>query len=544
MGRSAAAGDSLFSVQAVPSVEIPSSRATSTLSNVWVIQFDASGKTVQARYVGTVSAGQNVKTTLSSGTGYTIAILANGPDSGGLSATKPANLNEFRNSLLHTARVKNDNAIPMAGLLEDVRVLDNGQVVVGDDLTVVPSVTIKRILAKINLLLEYTVSGATLDGVWLYDVPLGASFGLDEGVTNFPDASSSSLFTFSDTFKDGLPADLSSGAGTVTHTWYIGDNRRGTNDNVRWENQKGGANALKKATFARIKTHRDDSPVDQLLYDVYLGENVTSDFNVLRNYDYTFRVRIGGSVAQQAALPEKDMRVTAGKDYKITSASVDPHPENFQYSSQIFTVTLSGMWGEPVPVRAWIDGSADNAALASANVPVPTVGQSAASAQILVPANPSFTQPRKIWFQYQWNGKWVDIIFGVQPPAQALDTGGPTELETPDPDIKGTISQAIAHCQSLGTGWRLPTFNELLYWWVVEPSIPDDMKFNTDQRYWGASKLTSVRYFSLTFSNGDVGASDGSKENYYFRCVKTANTAMTYPQIKTENGRRGRRDAR
>ena len=538
MGRSAAAGDSLFSVQAVPSVEIPSSRATSTLSNVWVIQFDASGKTVQARYVGTVSAGQNVKTTLSAGTGYTIAILANGPDSGGLSATKPASISEFKNALLYTDRVGRDDEIPLSGLLENVRVLDNGQVVVGDDLTVVPSVTIKRILAKINLLLEYMVSGATLDGVWLYDVPLGASFGLDEGVTNFPDASSSSLFTFSDTFKDGLPADLSSGAGTVTHTWYIGDNRRGTNANVRWENQKGGANALKKATFARIKTHRDDSPVDQLLYDVYLGENVTSDFNVLRNYDYTFRVRIGGSVAQQAALPEKDMRVTAGKDYKITSASVDPHPENFQYSSQIFTVTLSGMWGEPVPVRAWIDDSADNAALASANVPVPTVGQNSASAQILVPANPSFTDSRKIWFQYKWNGKWVDIIFGVQPPAQALDTGGPTELETPDPNKTSTSwNTGIDYCKNKtdqGGGWRVPTLNELLYWWVVEPSIPDDVKFN-NYYYLSASKHTNNNYFQLLFSDGDVGARNASEKHNY-RCVKTANTAMTYPQIKTENG--------
>ena len=534
MGRSVgSAGDSLFSVQAVPSVEEPVSRATSTLSNVWVIQFDASGKTVQARYVGTVSAGQNVKTTLSSGTGYTIAIVANGPAAGGLSATKPASISEFKNALLYTDRVGRDDEIPLSGLLEDVRVLDNGQVVVGDDLTVVPSVTIKRILAKINLLLEYTVSGATLDGVWLYDVPLGASFGLNEGTTNFPDASTSSLFAFSDTFKDGLPADVTSGSGTVTHTWYIGDNRRGTNANVHWENQKGGANALKKATFARIKTHRDDSPVDQLLYDVYLGENVTSDFNVLRNYDYTFRVRIGGSVAQQAALPEKDLRVTAGKDYKVSSASVDPHPENFQYSSQIFTVTLSGIWGEPVPVRAWIDGSADNAALASANVPVPTVGQSAASAQILVPANPSFTQPRKIWFQYKWNGKWVDIIFGVQPPAEAIDVGAPFEIEK-EPNMYGNWETAKSHCLGLSNEWRLPTLNELMFLWILDPTLDSENKFKP-AGHWCATEVynTPNNVWVQTFYHGNTSPMQNKTTSQNIRCVRGKNLSIQYPYLTT-----------
>ena len=49
-----------------------------------------------------------------------------------------------------------------------MRVLDNGQVLVGEDNTVVPEMTLTRAMARVDVLLEYDVAGAELDGVWLY----------------------------------------------------------------------------------------------------------------------------------------------------------------------------------------------------------------------------------------------------------------------------------------------------------------------------------------------------------------------------------------
>lgn len=152
-------------------------RADMSLSNVWVLQFDASGATKACSYVGTVAAGQRVKAALQSGEGYTVWIVANGPASDGLTTSNPATLSDFETKMLYTVTPASDELIPLSGKLTNVRVLDNGQVLVGSDNTVVPEVTLTRAMAKVDLLLEYNVSGAELDGVWLYQVPAGPATG-------------------------------------------------------------------------------------------------------------------------------------------------------------------------------------------------------------------------------------------------------------------------------------------------------------------------------------------------------------------------------
>ena len=108
-----------------------STRADVNLSNVWVLQFDASGATTACAYVGTVAAGRKVKAALRSGEDYTVWIVANGPAEGVLTTSNPATLADFESKMLHTDAPASDETIPLAGGLADVRVLDNGQVLVG-----------------------------------------------------------------------------------------------------------------------------------------------------------------------------------------------------------------------------------------------------------------------------------------------------------------------------------------------------------------------------------------------------------------------------
>ena len=408
--------DGLFTVSLGPdegmgsSAAFPATRADVSLSNVWVLQFDASGATKACAYVGTVAAGAKVKAALQSGEGYTVWIVANGPAAGVLTTSNPATLSDFENKMLYTATPVSDELIPLSGKLTNVKVLDNGQVLVGSDNTVVPQVTLTRAMARIDVLLEYNVSGAELDGVWLYQVPAGACYGLGDAVTDYPASGTVSNFAYRNGESAGL-APTSSGSGTVTHTWYIGDNRRGQNPVIQWEKNKGSNNAPAMATYARIKSHESSDTAKGLFHDVYLGENVTTDFNVLRNRHYIYRVRIGGTLDDQKLLAQRDDRVWAGTlEYLDGAPTVEPDLSlPIHVNGQTFKVTFSGYWTGPgIPVRATVVGGEE---LAS-GIAACYVGNTG-SAMLEIPKNEGGAE-RQIEFAYEWKGEWNVIGIGTQ----------------------------------------------------------------------------------------------------------------------------------
>lgn len=403
-----------------------STRADVTLSNVWVLQFDASGATKACAYVGTVAAGRKVQATLQSGENYTVWIVANGPAEGVLTTSNPATLSDFENKMLHTAAPASDELIPLTGGLSGVRILDNGQVLVGEDNTVVPEMTLTRAMARVDVLLEYDVDGAELDGVWLYQVPAGACYGLDDAVTDYPASGTVSNFAYRNGDASGL-APTSSGSGTVTHTWYVGDNRRGQNPAIQWEKNKGSNNAPAMATYARIKSHESSDTAKGLLHDVYLGENVTTDFNVLRNRHYIYRVRIGGTLDDQKLLAERDDRVWAGTlEYLDGAPTVDPDLSlPIHVNGQTFKVTFSGYWTGPgIPVRATVVGGEELASGTAA-----CQAGNTGSATLEIPKNASDGE-RQIEFAYEWKGDWIPIGIGTQ-----AGYGVTGATVTPDGDI-------------------------------------------------------------------------------------------------------------
>ena len=411
-----------------PRSRFVATRADMSLSNVWVLQFDAAGATKACAYVGTVAAGQRVKAALQSGEGYTVWIVANGPASDGLTTSNPATLSDFETKMLYTVTPASDELIPLSGKLTNVRVLDNGQVLVGSDNTVVPEVTLTRAMAKVDLLLEYNVSGAELDGVWLYQVPAGACYGLGGAVTDYPASGTVSNFAYRIGNAPGL-APTSPGSGTVTHTWYVGDNRRGQNPVIRWEKNKGENNAPAMATYARIKSHESEDATKGLFHDVYLGENVTTDFNVLRNRHYIYRVRIGGTLDDQKLLAERDDRVWAGTlEYLDGAPTVDPDLSlPIPVDGETMRVTFSGYWtGSGIPVRASV---VDGEELASGTAACDA--GNTGSAMLEIPKNEGGAE-RQIEFAYEWKGEWNVIGIGTQ-----AGYGVTSAKVTPEGDIPG-----------------------------------------------------------------------------------------------------------
>lgn len=385
----------------------PATRASVPLSNVWVFQFDTQGALATCAYVGTVAAGKRVTATLQSGDGYTVWIMANGPAASANLGEQITDIREFELALHKWGDPTTDDRIALTGKLTDVRVLDNGQVLVGDDITVVPEIELTRAMARVDLLLEYDVSGAELDGVWLYNVPQGTCYGLDPSSTDFPSSATSSNFAYTDGEGEGL-SPISAGSGTVTHTWYMGDNRRGTNDAISWEKNKGAVNAPAMSTYARIKSHETADESLLLYHDVYLGENLTTDFNVLRNRHYTYRVRIGGTLDEQKLLATKDDRVSTGRLEYIDKVRITPDPSlGIPAAGSKYTFEAEGYWSNPISVIISTD---DDITITGE---VLHTGDKGGSTMLTVPANSS-GKNRMVTFKYVHKGKPVTIAIGTQ----------------------------------------------------------------------------------------------------------------------------------
>lgn len=121
---------------------------------------------------------------------------------------------------------------------------------------------------------------------------------------------------------------------SATRTFYLLENCQGDVPSITAQQQKCAENAPQGATFVRIKAQRDGK---QLTFDVYLGENNTSNFDVRRNTVQTLDIRIVGE-------NEVDTRVHSF-DVKITDDLPDPDFSTIQkeycwYKSGINKLTI------------------------------------------------------------------------------------------------------------------------------------------------------------------------------------------------------------
>ena len=377
----------------------PATRADAELTNVWVFQFDAAGKAVQCRKVDALAAGRPLEVRLNSGDGYTIGVVAGGPASGLSTETVP-DLAAFREVLLFTSPVTSFEEVPYAGTLAGVRVLVNGQVQVGDSGANVPVITLRRCMAQVTVALTYNVTDYALDGVELYSVPVGAAFAPDRTAAVSP-AAADANFGFRDNAAAGLAPHVQSTAGGTgrSYTWYIGQNRRGSGTGILKVQDKNASKAPAYATYARVKTHSTTAADAPLYYDIYLGEDMFSDFNVTANHVYSYTTRIVGSAAAHFSLIDTDGRVSGKKPLYVASATVTPAGD-IPAEGKTYSLTLTGLLpDEGVQVRAQSGGTA----LATGKVTA-----SGTAVSLAVPANASYTS-RTVAFEYLWNGTWTKI---------------------------------------------------------------------------------------------------------------------------------------
>ena len=134
------------------------------------------------------------------------------------------------------------------------------------------------------------------------------------------------------------------------------------------------------------------------------------------------------------------------------------------------------------------------------------------------------------WNEYDWGDGGIGGGGYLQ-----IDTGGSTLLE-PELEQQCTWQQAVDYCRGKGDNWRLPTANELYYYWCVEPSVRVLDPF-MEANYWSSTTNASSADQAWTFDFGYGIAY--KKETYtrnYVRCVrdKESGAGTKYPYVKAE----------
>ena len=453
----------------------PATRADAELSNVWVFQFDAAGRAVRCEYVGGLGVGKLLEVHLNSGDGFTIGVVAGGPASGLSTETVP-DLATFREGLLFASPVTSFEEAPYAGTLDGVRVLVNGQVQVGDSGANVPVITLRRCMAQVTVDLTYNVTDYALDGVELYSVPVGAAFAPDRTAAVFP-AAADANFGYRDNAAAGLAPHVQSTTGGTgrSYTWYIGQNRRGSGTGITKVQDKNASKAPAYATYARVKTHSTTTADAPLYYDIYLGEDMFSDFNVTANHVYSYATRIIGSAAAHYSLIDTDGRVSGKKPLYVASATVTPAGD-IPGEGKAYSLTLTGLLpDEGVDVRAQSGGTA----LATGKVTA-----SGAAVSLTVPANASYSS-RTVTFEYLWNGTWTKIGDRTQAgysvsaathnaPATIPGQGGSYNVT-----LTGLLPAAGVDVRASSGGTALVTGKVTASGTAVSLTIPGQLSYNT-----------------------------------------------------------------
>ncbi|WP_289304219.1 DUF1566 domain-containing protein, partial [Alistipes finegoldii] len=99
-----------------------------------------------------------------------------------------------------------------------------------------------------------------------------------------------------------------------------------------------------------------------------------------------------------------------------------------------------------------------------------------------------------------------------------------------------TWQQAVDYCRGKGDNWRLPTANELYYYWCVEPSVRVLDPF-MEANYWSSTTNASNADQAWTFDFGyGIAYKKEKLTRNYVRCVrdKESGAGTKYPYVKAE----------
>lgn len=160
-----------------------------------------------------------------------------------------------------------------------------------------PVITVRRTVAKI-------ICNITIESSVVYAMKL-------QSVQVMNAAASTKLFEEEQTAGSFITlnsTEIGASEGRkASRTFYLLENCQGDVPSITTQQQKYAANAPQGATFVRIKAQNAGL---QVTYDVYLGENNTSNFDVQRNTVQTLDIRIVGENEVDARIHSFEVKIS------------------------------------------------------------------------------------------------------------------------------------------------------------------------------------------------------------------------------------------
>lgn len=281
--------------------------------NLWILQFngtDDASKLVRSEYKATVGNLADLQIILNQGLGQRIIFIANTFDSALFNeANAPLNTFTYLQFKQKTFSISDESGMFTGGITKYLRMYGSYEGGVPNKNS---SVLLYRIGARVNL--TYTsddvssVPDATrlrVTSVQLRDVPSTSSFISNpfnstlltpDNVLNYP------VTAGSKTGISGEAYTIGDYAGNVSY--YIPENIRGVSVSVGSQQQKP-TYAPEKSTWIEIKgegVSSDGRVNESVTFKLYLGNNLTSNYNINANTQYNITLKFKGVSLTDARL--------------------------------------------------------------------------------------------------------------------------------------------------------------------------------------------------------------------------------------------------
>ena len=275
-------------------------------SNVWVLQFDGmdnSSKLTKAEYISTISDINNLGVHLNIGVNQRVVFVANTFDNSLFDGTNaPINTYTYSDFMSESISYTSESSV-FKGTTTKYLILYGNYT--GNIPNAGASVTLYHINAKISLSYSSVESMdifnpgiVKIKSVQLRSVPSSSPYYMT--VSNTFNTNPSSVINYT-TITTGSNSGTGTGeaysiadySGNVT--FYMPENISGTVSDVTSEDLKGQF-APTNATFIEFKGELfiDGSFVSNVIYKLYLGKNLTTDYNVNSNTHYSISIRFLG----------------------------------------------------------------------------------------------------------------------------------------------------------------------------------------------------------------------------------------------------------
>lgn len=284
--------------------------AGTPLYNLWVLQFGADGKARKITRVSTtekpVYENETIEVELLTGSGQTIYLLALGKQYASKDLTEIKTLSEFESTTfdfvryedgLPVAIINNQEDVPYRGSCSGITITQledggSGYVDYGNSPDFSGAIRMKALVSLVSFDFSYDVSGMTPYMLLLNNVP--TTF-----VVNNDNYKPSQFVNLNAVLFD--PGDLSKGK-RYTAKWYVAPNRQGvvpeiTREADRYAYYLGSNTSITgkapvDGTYLQLWASKDADPTNYALYYIFLGSNLTNDFNVNPHGYYKYRTDI------------------------------------------------------------------------------------------------------------------------------------------------------------------------------------------------------------------------------------------------------------